>query len=166
MSKWILRAILLVAIVVIGVLGWKHFSLNPEAQIRSALVDLARTASFTSSESKISKMAATQKLLDRCTPDIEIGVDVPGFAHQTLSGKDELKQTALVVRYQLSALSVEFLDITIALAPDKQSAIVNLTAKIRVPSEREFIPQELKFTMNQVDGKWLIRKIETVRTLQ
>jgi hypothetical protein len=71
----------------------------------------------------------------------------------------------MTIRTHLSSVSIEFLDIVIALAPNNQSAVANLTAKVRVPGEKDMIPQELKMMLKKVDGKWLIRKVETVKTL-
>jgi hypothetical protein len=37
--------------------------------------------------------------------------------------------------------------------------------KVQTNGERDFTPQEMKFTMKKVNGEWLIREAETVRTL-
>ncbi len=166
MMKWVVRAVLVVALLGLAFWGWKHFFPPPEVAIRNQLLEVARLASFSSRKSALAKVAAVKNLMDACTDDIEISVDIQGYQRQKFSGKEELQQTAAIVRAHLTSLSVEFLDITVTLAPNNQAAIVNLTAKIRVPGDKEFFPQELKFDMKKVDGKWLIRKIETVRTLQ
>jgi len=113
----------------------------------------------------ISKGLAINSLMDTCTDDIEISVDIQSYQRQSMTGKEELRTATTVVRAHLSSLKVEFLDLNIDVGPNKQTAVVDLTAKIRVPGEQEFFPQELKFTLKKVDGKWLIRKIETVKTL-
>ena len=92
-------------------------------------------------------------------------VDVPGEARQKISGQDDLLKAAMAVRTYLSSLKVELLDINITFAPGKTSAVANLTLKARVNGDRDFIPQELKFTLKKVKGEWLIREAETVRTL-
>jgi hypothetical protein len=60
---------------------------------------------------------------------------------------------------------VEFVDVNIEISPDKKSATVNLTAKARVPGEKDWVPQELKFLLQKIEGDWLISRVETVRTL-
>src|SRR6185437_2531865 len=65
----------------------------------------------------------------------------------------------------LSSLKVELLDPNLALSPDKQSAVVDLTARVKLPEERDFIVQEMKFTLKKINGAWLIIRVETVRTL-
>ena len=163
--KWIVRLVVVLLLLALSFWVWKYFFPTPEIAIRRQLMDVARLASFSPRDSAIAKTLAVKNLMDSCTDDIEISVDIQGWQRATFTGKQDLQQSALVVRHQLSSLSVEFLDINVSLAPNKQTAIVNLTAKIRVPGEKDFFPQELKFTMKKVDGKWLIRKIETVRTL-
>ena len=165
MMKWVVRVVLAGAVIALGIWAWHHFFPNPETEVRNRLLELAKAASFSPGESPLSKVGAPKAIVDMCTDDIEISVDVQGMQRATLSGKDDLRFNATIVRARLGGLSVEFLDITVTLTPNKQGAVANLTAKIKIPSEKEFFPQELKFTLKKVNGKWLIRKIETVRTL-
>jgi hypothetical protein len=53
----------------------------------------------------------------------------------------------------------------ITIDPGGQTAKVNLTAKAIVPGERDISAQEFNFMLKKVDGKWLIYKVETVKTL-
>jgi hypothetical protein len=163
--KWVARGVLILAAVALGIWGWRHFFPSAETAVRRQLQEVARLTSFSPGESGISKGLALNSLMDDCTDDIEISVDIQGYQRQSMAGKDELHTAASVVRLHLNSLKVEFLDMNIDVAPNKQTAVIDLTAKIRVPGEQEFFPQELKFTMKKVDGKWLIRKIETVKTL-
>jgi hypothetical protein len=92
-------------------------------------------------------------------------VDVPGEQRQKFSGQDNLLKAAVGLRTFLSSLKVELVDVNIIFAPGKTSAVANMTLKARVNGERDFIPQELKFTLKKVKGEWLIREAETVKTL-
>jgi len=65
----------------------------------------------------------------------------------------------------VSALKIEFPDMNVTIAPDGQTAKVNLTGKASVPGERDISAQEFNFKLRKVDGKWLIYQVETVRTL-
>jgi hypothetical protein len=60
---------------------------------------------------------------------------------------------------------VEFLDINVTVALDHQTAVADLTAKGRVPGEREILAQELKMTLKKIGRNWFIQKIETVKSL-
>ena len=75
------------------------------------------------------------------------------------------QQAALGARSALSGLKVQFPDINITVAPDKQSAVADLTVEANVAGERDPIVQEMKFTLQKTDGEWLITRVETVRTL-
>jgi hypothetical protein len=165
MMKWVARILLVLLLSAVGVWVWWRFFPNDQTAVRRQLEQDARYVSFSPGESAISKGLAINSLMDDCTDDVEISVDIQGYQRQSMSGKDELRPAATIVRAHLTSLKVEFLDMNIEVAPNRQTAIVDLTAKIRVPGEQEFFPQELKFTMKKVNGKWMIRKIETVKTL-
>lgn len=162
--KWAFRGALAVILVSLGVWIWVTFFPGPERAIRKRLAELAQLGSF-GNEGQLAKVANASKLAGFFTPDIEISVDVPGGPRQKLSGQDELLKAAMGVRTYLSSLRVELLDINITFAPGKESAVVNLTLKVQVNGEKDFIPQEMKFTLKKIKGEWLIREAETVRTL-
>jgi hypothetical protein len=90
---------------------------------------------------------------------------VPGHVQHHILGRGEITQAALGVRSAVGGLKVQFPDINVTVAPDKQSAEADLTVEVNISSERERIVQEMKFTLQKTDGKWLITRIETVRTL-
>jgi hypothetical protein len=163
--KWAFRGALVIIIVAVGVWLWLTFFPGPEQAIRKRLAEVAQLSSFAGNEGPAAKAFNTQKLASFFTADIEISVDVPGEQRQRLSGQDDLLKSAMAVRTYLSSLKVELLDVNITFAPGKTSAVANMTLKARVNGDRDFIPQELKFTLKKVKGEWLIREAETVRTL-
>jgi hypothetical protein len=163
--KWAFRVALGIIVVAVGVWIWLTFFPGPEQAIRKRLAEVAQLGSFVASkEGQLAKLANAQKLTTFFTPDAEVSVDVPEL-HQKLAGQDELLKAAVAVRTILSSLQVELLDINITFGPDKTSAIAILTLKVRANGERDFTPQELKFTLKKVKGDWLIREAQTVRTL-
>jgi hypothetical protein len=163
--KWAFRGALAIIVIALGVWIWVTFFPGPEQAIRKRLAELAQLGSFAGNEAPAAKAFNSQKLASFFTSDIEISVDVPGVPRQKLSGQDDLSKAAMAVRTYLSSLHVQLLDITITFGPDKTSAIANLTLKVQVNGERDFTPQEMKFTLKKVKGEWLIREAETVRTL-
>jgi hypothetical protein len=165
MRKWLFRGALAIIIIAVAIWLWLTFFPGPEQAIRKRLAEIAQLSSFAGNEGPAAKALNAQKLASFFTPDIEISVDVPGEQRQRLSGQDDLLKAAMGLRTILSSLKVELLDINITFAPGKTSAVANLTLKARVNGERDFIPQELKFTLKKVKGEWLIREAETVRTL-
>jgi hypothetical protein len=165
MKKWWLRLLLVVVLAGLGYWGWRVWFPGPEEVIRKRLNELAHTASFSGNEGTLVKLANAQALTTFCTPDVEITIDVPGHSRQTISGQEELLQAVAGARSYTSGFSVEFFDILVTVAPDRNSAVVELTAKGNVPRERDFYVQELKFVLKKVEGKWLIYRAETVKVL-
>ena len=159
---WVVGLALLAGL---GYWGWRTWFPGPEEVIRKRLVEGARTASSPGNAGNFVKLAHAQKLTTFCTPDVEITVDIPGHAHQTISGTAELLQAAVAAQSYRGGVKIELYDILVTLAPDKNSAVAELTAKANVPSERDFYVQELKLMLKKVDGKWLIYRAETVKTL-
>ena len=65
----------------------------------------------------------------------------------------------------LPTLNVEFLDATVRLGADKQTADVSCTAKVNAGDRKDYGVQEMHFQWKKVDGDWLIVRAETVKTL-
>ena len=120
-------------------------------------------ASFSPRESPLAKLANAQELANFCAPNAEVAVDIPGHLQQAFHGRDEIREAALGARAVVSGFQVEFVDVNVVLAPDSQSAVVQLTAKGKMQGEQ--IVQELKFLFKKIEGKWLIQRVETVKTL-
>jgi hypothetical protein len=129
------------------------------------MLEVAQAASFQSNEGPLAKVNNTAKFAGYFSSDVEIIVDVPGRSRQTFSGRDELFQAANAARVAIGALSVEFLDITVTLGEDRTSAVVELTGRAKIPADKDFIVQELKFLLKKIGGDWLIQRVETVKTL-
>ena len=165
MKKWIVRIMLLTVLVAVGIWVWGILFPNPERQIRKRLAEVALAASFSPREAPAAQAFNSQKLTTFCTDDIVIIVDLPGGSHHTLNGRDELFQGAIAARSLASGLKVEFLDVNVTVAPDRQSAIADLTAKGSVPGEREILAQELKITLKKIGRSWFIQRIETIKSL-
>jgi len=94
-----------------------------------------------------------------------VNINVPGRVQHQLLGRDEIKQAAFGVRSTLSGLKVMFPDINVTVAPDKQSAVADLTLEANLAGEHDSIVQEMKFTFQKTADGWLITRVETVRPL-
>jgi hypothetical protein len=165
--KWAFRGALAGILIALGFWIWVTFFPGPERAIRKRLAELAQLGSFASNEGALAKGLNTQQLAGFFTPDVEVSVDVPGIQRVKLSSRDELLTAAMAIRGNgvISSLKVDLLDINMTFSPDKTTAIVNLTLKVHANGEKEFTPQEMKFTMKKINGEWFIRGAETVRTL-
>jgi hypothetical protein len=165
MRVWGGRLVVLAALAALGFLAWHYFFPSPERAIRKRLIEVAQTCSFSANEAPVAKLQNCQKLISFCTDDVELAIDAYG-QRITCNGRDEVFQSLMFARSQLlGSLSIEILDPVITLAADKQTAVVNLTIKGKVPNDRDMLVQECKFTLRKVGRAWLIQKVETVKTL-
>jgi hypothetical protein len=164
MRQWGIRLVLLILAGALGIWAWNVFFPSPEKVIRRELTELARLATYDSKTGDVDKMLNLKKMSSLCTSDIELSVDASGYRQQ-LAGRDELLNVLGLLRSQLGEMSVQFYDMEVSLAPNREMAVVDLTLRGRVPTDKDLIVQECKFTMRKVGRAWLIRKIETVKTL-
>ena len=164
MRQWGIRIVLLTLAGALGIWAWNVFFPGPEKVIRRELTELARLATYNSKTGDVDKMLNAKKMANLCTADIELSVDASGYRQQ-LTGRDELLSVLTLVRSQLGEMIVQFYDMDVSLAPNHEMAVVDLTLRGRIPTDKELIVQECKFTMKKVGRTWLIRKIETVKTL-
>lgn len=161
----IFRLVLLAAVAGLGYWLWTVFFPSPEKVIRARLTELARTASFGSGASPIARGLKAQRLANHFTPDAQLSFEAPGIGSRTLTGAEEIRQTAAAGFHSLSSLRIKFLDVTVQPDADPRTAEVRLTAEIRADGSEDYGVQELLFKFQRVDGKWLINRVETVRTL-
>jgi hypothetical protein len=164
MKKWLVRVIVAGVVAAVGLWGWRVFFPSPEEAIRKRLAELAKAASTSSREGLLAKAWNASALVEYFTVDVEITLDVPGLQH-TINGRDELMQAVAGARSEARGLTVTFPDIQIAVAPDGQSAVVNLTAEGNVSGEKDRYLAELRLRMIRIERDWRIRQVETVRTL-
>jgi hypothetical protein len=159
------RVALLLVLIGLGFWLYTVFFPGPEKAIRKRLEKVAQLASIRPGQGLLSRGASIQELANCFDSKVEITLNWRGGSQHSLAGRDEIIETAKLAHGQFQTLEIEFLDLNVTLAPDKQSATVNLTAKVTTSDERDFQVQELKITLKKVNGEWLIFQIETVRTL-
>jgi hypothetical protein len=164
LNKIWVRGILVVGLAALAFWGWGVLHPGPEAIIRKRLLELARAVSKTPDQGNFAMAANALNLPDYFSRDVELMVDFGGRPQQ-FSGRDELIAAASAVRSTVSSLSVSFPDIKVTLAPDRESAVVNLTAEGRVKGEKDLYVQEMKVLFKKIEGEWRITRVETVKTL-
>jgi len=163
--KRIIQIVLAVLMIGLAVWGWMALHPSPEKVIRSRLNDLAKALSFNSGSGTLAKAYNAQKASEFFTTDVEVEINLTGIDPISLHGRDEVLQVAMAARSRLTSMKIEFPDMNVTLAPDGQTAKVNLTGKGTIPGERDISAQEFNFNLKKVNGKWLIYHVETVRTL-
>lgn len=164
MKRWLTRVVLLLALLGAGIWIWRTVFPAPEQVIRKRLSEIARLASIAPNESSLAKLANSEKLIGYFAPDAEIAVNTSGHSLK-LSGRDDLRGAALQARNILSSLKVQFLDVSVLIAPDRQGASVHLTARADIPGESLPQVEEMTVAFRKLEGLWVIQRAETVRTL-
>ena len=163
--KIALRFILFAALAALSIWLWFILFPSPEKVIRKRLTELARTASSSPGESDLARLAAARSLAGFFSTNVELQVELPELSQRDSIDREEITQAAFVARSRAGGLKVKFPDINVTVAPDKQSAVADLTVQANISGERDPIVQEMKFTLRKTDGQWLITRVETVRTL-
>lgn len=165
--KIAIRVLLLAALVGAGVWLWMYFHPGPEEAIRRRLADVAREVSFTGKEGMVAKAAHSQKLAGYFAREVALMIDLPEISSHEGMSRDEIAQLALMLRSSpyFRSLKVQCLDPVITLGADRKSAIVELTIRAETVGDKYLVVQEMKFTMKEVDGEWLILRVDTVKTL-
>jgi hypothetical protein len=163
--KIIFRIVLVAAVAALGVwLGTVLFP-GPQKVIRQRVLELARTVSSAPDESDLMRLAAAHNVAGFFSTNVDLKVELPQLSRRSSLDREEITQAVLIARSRTGGLQVKFPDVNVTMAPDRRSAVVNLTVTATVGGEPESIVQEMKFTVRKIDGKWLIVRVETVRTL-
>jgi hypothetical protein len=161
--KNVLRFVLALAVGAVGVWLWLELFPSPEKIIARQFEKLAHAASVHPGEGYLPRMADAQIAGGFFSTNVELNIDLPGHRQQTTISRDELVQ-ALMSANLTSGLTVKFLDVTVTVGADKETAQAEATVESRVPGEQDMMVQEMKFTLRKIGGKWLITRAQTVRT--
>jgi len=163
--KIIFRIALLAALAALGVWLWTVLFPNPEKIIRKRLVELAHAASSSPDESDLARLAAAHRVAGFFSTNVEFNVELPEYDQHSSLTRAEITQAALYARARAGGLQVKFPDINVMVAPGKRSATADLTVTATGGGESYSFVQEMKFTLHKIGGRWLITRVETVKTL-
>ena len=163
--KTFLRILLLAALGGLGFWLWMILFPSPEKVVLKKIASLAATATFSADASNITRAGKAGKLIGFFAVDAQIIFDAPGQTARTLSGRDEIRAAALAGFGGMPALQVRFLDVSVRIGADRQTADVSCTARANAGDRQDFGVQEMHFQLKQLDGDWLITRAETVKTL-
>jgi hypothetical protein len=128
---------------------------------------VAREFSFSGQEGMLSRAAQSQKLAGYFGREVSVTVDLPELRSYESMSRDEIARFALMLRSSpnVRSLKVQCLDPVINLGADRKSAVVELTIRAETDGDNYLVVQEMRFTMKEVEGEWLILRVDTVRTL-
>ncbi len=159
------RMVLVAALAALGVWLWAVLFPSPDKVIRHRFAELARTASVPAGAGDLARLAAARNLAGFFSTNVEMNLDLPRVGQLSSMDREEITQMALAASSRGGGMQVKFPDINVTVAPDSQSAVVDLTVTAAIAGEADAIVQEMKVTLRKIDGEWLITRAETVRTL-
>ena len=161
--KNVKRFVLLAVLIATGLWLWTILFPSPDTIVRKRLAQVAAEVSFNPGENPLVIAARSENLASRFSTNVEVNVTVPDFGRQDVVGRAEIAQAAASVRTRWSSLKVEFPDVSVTVAPDKQSAVADVAVKVQAAGQKDIYVQEMKFTFQRIGGDWLITRVETVR---
>ena len=92
---------------------WTILFPSPEKVIQKKMSSLAATATVSAKDSNLIRAAKAANLVDYFTTDAEIILNAPELPNRTLSGREEIRETALAGLANVKTLNVQFLDVTV-----------------------------------------------------
>jgi len=158
--KIAVRLVLLVLLAALGFWLWTVLFPSAEKVIHKKMAGLAAAATFKAGDSPILRASQAADLVSYFSNDAEIVVE-----NHTMSGRDEIREQAYAGFAALPGLKTSFLDTTVRVGADQQTAEANCTARIFVGDSKDYDVKELRFKFKKIEGKWLIIRVETVKTL-
>lgn len=163
--KTVLRIVLIVALAALGAWLWTVLFPGPEKVIHRRLLELARTVSPPGDESDLARLAAARRVAGYFAANVELKLTVPELGQRDSMDREEITQAALLARSRGGGLRVNFPDVNVNVAPDRQSAVADVTVEAHLAGGHDRLLQEMKFTFRKIDGQWLITRVETIQTL-
>jgi len=163
------RAILLVLLLALVGGGAAFWIWNDPRQreikrVQHRLLDLAKDASFSEKDPLFKRLGYPQRVVAFFDENIEVAVEGARQEHRVM-GRAQLLENATQLRAGFRGLSVQFLDPQVELAEDLRSAVVHLTSKIYFTGDSDYTVQEFRIALVKQGNAWMVRKVETVKTM-
>lgn len=163
--KIVVRILLLAILGALGFWLWTVLFPSPEKIALKKIANLAATATIHTDDSNLTRAGKAVKLAGFFATNAEIVVNIPNLARRTISGREEIKESALGGFTRIHSLQVQFFDVTAKVGPNRQTVDVSCTLRINAYGQKDYGVQELHVRFKKLDGNWLITRVETVQTL-
>jgi hypothetical protein len=160
--KNVLRFVLALAVGAFGVWLWLVLFPSPEKVIARQFEKLAHAASVRPGEGSLPRLAGAQTVGGFFSTNVEMNIDLPGRRQQITMSRDDIVQAVMLA--MSGGLTVKFPDINVTVDADQETAQADITVEARAPGEQDMMVQEMKVTLRKIDGRWLITRVQTVRT--
>jgi hypothetical protein len=144
--------------------GWQWLYPSDEAQIVALLERVADGVSSGADEGDVGRLARAASLRHEFAPDVTVDAGPP---FQRISGREAIIGAAARTAGSVRNLSIVFPDVAVAVAPDRQSATVVVTAEARFDDggRRGIDARELELAFTRPQGRWVISAVTLVRPL-
>ncbi len=164
--KWFRRILLATVVAVVAFWIWNTFFPGPEKAIRRRLAEITRNATIAPGEGNITVTARAWRLANCFTTNAYFEIEWPERTERATYERDEIMRLLLGARTTVgNSFKIELLDPNISISADKRTAIVEVTLRATIPSDANYVVQELKMYFEKIDRKWFIRRVETMKTL-
>ncbi len=161
--KNVFRILLALALGAFGVWLWLALFPSPEKIITKRFGELAKAASIHAGEGYLPRLAGVQRVGGYFAASVVINIDIPGHQEHSTLSRDDLMQMVMAAQVT-GGLTVKFSDLIVSVSADKENAQAEMTVEARPPGDPDPVVQQMKFTLQKTDGKWLITRVQTVRT--
>jgi hypothetical protein len=162
--KNIVRLVLLGTVVMAGVWLWLFLFPSPEKVIVRQFAKLARAASARPGEGALPRLIGAQTVGNFFATSVEINIDLPAHQRNDTLTRDDVVQAVMAIQSS-GGMTIKFPDVNVTVGPGAETAEADVTVEAQVQGEQDMMVQEMKFTLRKIDGKWLITRVQTVRTL-
>jgi hypothetical protein len=159
------RLLVLIGLALLVWVGLQYFT-SDEQRIKSLLPKLATTASVKADENLIGRALKAERVIGFFADSVSLEIEGPRDVMPKIETKTDIQQSMMALYQQTRDFDLKFLDILVKVADDKQSASVFTTALVRATGETQPYGQELKIKFDKVQGRWLIKRIEAIQTIQ
>lgn len=165
--KWLWRSLLVLVLLGGGFWLWRSLHPGTEKIIRDRLDQLARQVSFQSDETDLVRLGKLSSITGFFAPEVELKLNFREVQLRRTFDLEMIQTGVLGLRTeQPQGITIDFVDTTITLPAGGEFATAELTMKASTPGERDFNMQEMKFALHRQGDRWLIYRVETVRTLK
>lgn len=160
------KIIIAVSVALIAAFFLRACFSGAEGQIRKQLTELEELVTFEAGEGDLSSITKVKRLGGLFTKDVTVELKGLNMRVRRVNGREQIQQAALAARKQLSGLEASLHDVTVELAEDMESAIVEATGRAKVAGEGRSEVQDFLFTFTKTDEGWLIAEVKTVQALR
>jgi hypothetical protein len=166
--KYFKLVIALAVLAFLGVLLWRHYFPNNEKLIRKMISSLEQDIGRPQTGKTLAELNAANSMASYFTPTAEIEAEIPELGRYTLNGRQEIVQVLVAVRAdpRVSGVKVEFKDMVARVDAGKQTATVELTAKVTQTGQRDYGMQDVRLSLSKYNGDWRSAKATTVRAFK